>query len=193
MKRSLFITGGSGFVGSRLLQRIDLQRYSRVVCLVRDPEVFASTVKNRNGIQLVAGDIGTPNGYHDTLRSCDTVVHLAAVTGKARPAVYFRVNSDGTRALVEAAKSEGVQNFLHLSTIAVKYSDQRRYFYAHSKKEAEKIVANGGLAHTILRPTIVTGPGAPVLDGLRLWIQGRVRAPAAARIALRRPRPSTSW
>ena len=166
MKRSLFITGGSGFVGSRLLQRIDRQRYSRVVCLVRDPEVFASTVKDRNGIQLVAGDINTPNGYHDMLRSCDTIVHLAAVTGKARPAVYFRVNSDGTRALVEAAKSEGVQNFLHLSTIAVKYSDQRRYFYAHSKREAEKFVANGGLAHTILRPTIVTGPGAPVLDGL---------------------------
>lgn len=174
VRRALFITGGSGYVGARLLERIDRQKYSRIVCLVREPEAFPGNGCDRKGIELVAGDVQTPSSYRNVLRGCDTVVHLAAVTGKAKPAEYFRVNSDGTRALVQAAKSEGVRDFLHLSTIAVKYSDQHRYFYAHSKKQAEKIVADAGLAHTILRPTIVTGPGAPVVEGLARMARARV-------------------
>ena len=166
MKRAVFITGGSGYVGTRLLQRLDRTRYSRIVCLVRDPDAFGSNGSAMKGVDVVVGDLETPASYRDMLRCCDTVVHLAAVTGKARPAEYFRVNSEGTRTLVEAAKSQGVRNFLYVSTIAVKYTKQRRYFYAHSKKQAEDIVADAGLSHTILRPTLVTGPGAPAAEGL---------------------------
>ena len=166
VKRSVFITGASGYVGTRLLQRLDRSRYSKIVCLVRDPDALSANGNALQGVDLVVGDVGVPASYRDMLRHCDTVVHLAAVTGKAQPAEYFRVNSDGTRALVEAAKSQGVQNFLFVSTIAVKYAKQHRYFYAHSKKQAEDIVAAAGLSHTILRPTLVTGPGAPATEGL---------------------------
>lgn len=162
----MFITGGSGYVGTHLLQRLDRTRYSRIVCLIRDPDAFASNGSAMKEVDIVVGDLKTPASYRDMLQCCDTVVHLAAVTGKARPAEYFRVNSEGTRALVEAAKSQTVKNFLFVSTIAVKYAKKRRYFYAHSKKQAEEIVADAGLSYTILRPTLVTGPGAPAAEGL---------------------------
>lgn len=163
---SLFITGATGYVGRRLLQRLERTRYVRVACLVRDPSAPALHGASASGFDLVGGDLGTPAAYLDALRGCDTVVHLAAVTGKAKPTDYFRVNREGTRALVDAAKAAGVRQLLHVSTIAVKYRDEQRYFYAHSKREAEQIVARSGVAFTILRPTIVTGPGSPVAEGL---------------------------
>ena len=54
-----------------------------------------------------------------------------------------------------------------VSTIAVTFPDIRRYPYARSKLAAEAAVAESGLAYTIVRPTIIAGPGAPVLVGLR--------------------------
>ena len=164
--RSLFVTGASGYVGRSLLQRIDARRFGRVVCLVRRPEMLASLVQEGDGIEFVAGDLLEPGRYLDKLSECDAVVHLAAVTGKAKPAMYFRGNAEGTRTLVEAYQSAGVRNFLHVSTIAVKFADQTRYHYAHSKQRAEEIVVESGLSYTIVRPTIVIGPGAPVLEGL---------------------------
>ena len=91
---------------------------------------------HKGGNNECSEDLGTPAAYLDALRGCDTVVHLAAVTGKAKPTDYFRVNREGTRALVDAAKAAGVRQLLHVSTIAVKYRDEQRYFYAHSKRDA---------------------------------------------------------
>jgi NADH dehydrogenase len=97
---------------------------------------------------------------------CDTVLHLAAATGKHAPAEYFRVNRDGTEALVLEARRAGVQRFLHVSTIAVKFRDKSRYYYAQSKQLGEAIVAQSGLRWTIIRPTIILGRDSPALKAL---------------------------
>jgi uncharacterized protein YbjT (DUF2867 family) len=59
-----------------------------------------------------------------------------------------------------------VKQFLYISTIAAKFDNQYRYFYAQSKRQAEEVVAASGLAYTIVRPTMVLGPGSPVYEGL---------------------------
>jgi NADH dehydrogenase len=116
-------------------------------------------------VDWIVGDVTNPRTYADRLAGCDAVVHLAAITGKARRDDYFRVNVAGTRAAVDACRAAGVRRFLYVSTIAAGFADQRHYYYAHSKRQAEEIVAASGLAYTIVRPTIVIGPGAPVLAG----------------------------
>jgi nucleoside-diphosphate-sugar epimerase len=95
------------------------------------------------------------------------VVHLAAATGKHPPAEYFRVNRDGTEILVSEAERAGVGRFLYVSSIAVKFGNLGRYWYAQSKLEAEKIVAASGLDWVIVRPTMIFGPRSAVLEGLR--------------------------
>ena len=65
------------------------------------------------------------------------MLHLAAVTGKNRPAEYFRVNREGTRALVDECRRRRVKRIIYISTIAAKFQDQRRYYYAQSKHQAE--------------------------------------------------------
>ena len=165
MSDALFVTGASGYVGRRLIRRLS-DRHRRIVCLARSPDALSSAIDGLSKVQVVVGDLTAPESYEDHLAQCQAVVHLAAVTGKAPAKDYFRVNSHGTRCLVEAGKRCGVGQFLHVSTIATKFRDQSRYYYAQSKQQAEDCVAASGLAYTILRPTIIIGPDAPVLTGL---------------------------
>ena len=163
MDRSLFITGAGGYLGARVLARIEPARWHRILCLLRQPPSFPPPAPN---VEFILGDLLESPTFGERLRSCHTVLHMAAVTGKNTSDAYFRTNTEGTRRLVQAARAAGVRNFLHISTIAVKFRDQSRYYYAQSKKLAEEIVRSSGLRYTILRPTIITGPNAPVLQSL---------------------------
>ena len=161
MSGSLFLTGASGYIGSRWLRSLTSLPYRKIICLsrTRPPEMPAHA-------EFIQGDILDSANYADALAECDTVVHMAAVTGKSRPEEYFRVNCQGTGALVRQAVRSDVKKFLFISTIAAKFQDQRRYYYAQSKRQAEQIVLSSGLRHSIVRPTMVMGKGAPVLESL---------------------------
>lgn len=160
--RSLMITGAGGYVGRRFLELVPPDRFSRLVCLVRR----AGAVEAREGLEVMVGDLLEPAGWQGTLEGCDGVLHLAAVTGKARRKVYFRVNVEGTEAVLAACAAAGVGRMIHVSSIAAGFADQTRYHYAHAKLEAEARVKAAGIDHAILRPTIIVGPDAPVLTGL---------------------------
>jgi NADH dehydrogenase len=154
---SLFITGATGFIGRSLISNLDPARYQNIFCLSRTDanEIFASN----DHIRVVKGDLGEPESYACSLASRPTVVHLAAVTGKASPEEYFEVNTRGTKRLIDQCERSGVENFLYVSTIAVKYTNLDHYHYARSKKLAEQAVRESKLRYLIIRPTIVIGPG----------------------------------
>jgi nucleoside-diphosphate-sugar epimerase len=118
------------------------------------------------GIDWLRGGLADPSAYSAALAGVDCVLHLAAATGKLPPKEYFAVNVEGTHRLVEQCKLAGVRKFLFVSSIAAGFPDQSRYFYAQSKVQAEEIVRQSGLHHAIVRPTMIFGPGSPVLAGL---------------------------
>lgn len=155
---SLFITGASGFIGSNLLRQIDTQKYDKVYCLGRTQPAGYLT----NNVQFVKGCICDTDSYARYLDSCDTVIHLAAATGKATPDEYFKINTKGTELLVAKCQQSGVRNFLYVSTIAAKFTDKTSYFYAQSKEQAEQVVRNSQLSYAIVRPTIVIGKEAVI-------------------------------
>jgi uncharacterized protein YbjT (DUF2867 family) len=78
-----------------------------------------------------------------------------------------RVNVVATRQLVDAARTAGVGQMLFMSSIAAKVRDPSRYPYARTKVEGERCVAQSGLRHAILRPTIVLGAGGGTFAALR--------------------------
>ncbi|MBN2346079.1 MAG: NAD-dependent epimerase/dehydratase family protein [Candidatus Aminicenantes bacterium] len=162
---SLFITGGSGFVGRRLLAAIDPGRFGELRWLSRDPAGRAPRTAPVPA-RAVRGDINVPESYRALLDPGVTVLHLAAATGKAGPALQRRVNVDGTRTLLQECARAGVRRVLHVSSIAAKFPEKKHYPYARAKEEGEALVRASGLPHVILRPTIVAGPGSPVLAGL---------------------------
>jgi NADH dehydrogenase len=116
--------------------------------------------------QQVVGDLLDPDSYRAALAGCEVVVHLAAATGRAAPRHYERVNVEGTRALLHACKSTGVRRFLHMSTIAAGYPDQRYYPYAQTKLRAETLVRESGIEFAIVRPTLILGRASPIWNTL---------------------------
>jgi len=72
-----------------------------------------------------------------------------------------------------------------MSTIAATFPDRRHYPYAESKARAENAVRTSGLAHVIVRPTIVLGSGAPAWTGLRALTRGAfIIVPGAGRAVM---------
>ena len=116
--------------------------------------------------RLIRGDLTESGAWRSELQGVDTVVHLAAQTGKASKASHLRVNRDATADLLAAAKAAGARRFLFVSSIAAGFADQRHYHYARAKAEAEKLVETSGLDRLILRPTMIFGPGSPAQANL---------------------------
>lgn len=162
MRASVFVTGGAGFVGRRLLDAL-ARTGCRVVALDRSGKLRGQAPQ---GCEVVNGDLFDPAAYRDALATCDTVIHLAAATGNASREQHHRVNADGARVLVEEARRAGVTRFLFVSSIAVTFPNLDGYHYAQAKARAETIVRESGLRFLIVRPTMILGPGAPILASL---------------------------
>jgi NADH dehydrogenase len=163
---ALAITGASGFVGRRLLALLSPTDVSAVTCLVRTPSAVASQLGSRPGWRATAVDLGRPAAIASALAGSDTLLHLAAATGKASRARYQLVNVDGTRLLLEGARQAGIRRVIFVSSIAVTFSDRHAYHYAESKVAAEQLVRDSGLDWAIVRPTMIFGPGSAVQRGL---------------------------
>ena len=169
---NLFITGSSGFIATHLAERLDLKNYGRVYFLSRTESPVTKRLCEKDNVEFIQGSIYDADRYARQLEQTDTVVHCAAVTGKARPEAYFDTNAKGTDFFVQQCERAGVQNFLHISTIAVNYPDVSHYHYAQSKQQAEEAVRRSRLPFTIVRPTIVLGQKAPIWKSLSTLAQG---------------------
>ena len=162
----LFLTGATGFVGRRLLERLPATQHSDVRCLTRHPAQLPEPRTDGVRLEAVVGDLSSPDRWAERLAGVETVLHLAALTGKARGESFEAVNHAATRELLERARACGVTRFIFVSSVAAGFSDQRHYPYAQSKARAEQAVRASGLDTLIVRPTMVLGPGSAVLTGL---------------------------
>jgi NADH dehydrogenase len=164
--RSIFVTGGTGFIGRHLVRALSSGGWSRVTWLTRSASTDLSSASHP-AWSCITGDLATPSSYQSALQDVDTVVHLAAATGSANDAELRRTNVEATAALVRACEEQGVRRILFVSSIAAKYPRLEDYAYGRTKVEAESVIRQSNLDYTILRPTIVLGPGSPIWKRLR--------------------------
>lgn len=166
----IFLTGATGVVGRALLQRLAGDKRSAgkgmptVLALSRNVSAFPEP-----GVKAVHGRLSEPDGWRGALEGVTEVIHMAALTGKAKASEFERVNVEGTRTLIEECRCAGVRRFLFVSSIAAKYPELEAYPYGRSKREAERVVRESGLEWAIVRPTIVMSRRAKIwhtLEGL---------------------------
>jgi nucleoside-diphosphate-sugar epimerase len=178
------ITGGTGFIGSRLVESLVEKGYE-VRCLVRKSSQVEPLKKL--GVELCYGDLLD----HDSLRSLtkggDLVYHLAAmVTDWGSKRDFYSMNVDATRVLLEASRDSGVKRFIYMSSSTVvwksdfwevhdiddidesyPYPENYNDYYNETKAEAERVVISlhegTGLETVVLRPSNVWGAGDRVI------------------------------
>lgn len=164
------MTGATGIVGRALLSRLAGDKRSagknmpQVVVLSRNVSAAPEPA-----VKFVTARLGEPEAWRAALEGCTEVVHMAAQTGKARPEQFQRVNVEGTRHVLEAARAAGVRRVLFVSSIAATYPELEHYPYGRSKRDAEALVRESGLDWAIVRPTIVMSRRAAIwhaLEGL---------------------------
>jgi nucleoside-diphosphate-sugar epimerase len=158
---TIVVTGAAGFVGRRLVEFLHA-RGDRVVAIDRQPKPDGNSLP----VDWIAADLLRPDAYEHALRGASSVLHLAALTGKAPKDAYFTANVEGTRALLAASERAKVERFVLMSSIAVGFSDRRHYPYAESKILAEEAVQSSPLTTAIVRPTMIFGPGSPIQTSL---------------------------
>lgn len=167
----VLVTGAAGLVGSHLVEQL-VEHGLTVRALVR-PTSDIHWLKAL-GIELVHGDLDDPQSLRSTCEQIDLVYHCAArLPLGGRREEFYRVNVEGTAALLRACREAGVRRFVYTSTVDVygyghqRGSDECRPFkadgyYSETKIAAERLVWRAqqemGLPVTIIRPCLVYGP-----------------------------------
>jgi NADH dehydrogenase len=155
----ILVTGATGFVGRAVVRHLRVADLP-VRCLVRDP-TKAGTLQAW-GCELVRGDMTDPASLRAAAKDCEALVHLVAIlTG--RPEDFERVMTEGTRALVDAARAEGVRRIVLMGSLGFDLPGAEQVPYYVAKRAMEEAVRGSGIAHAILRPSFVFGPDGGAL------------------------------
>jgi dihydroflavonol-4-reductase len=190
------VTGANGFVGSNVVRSL-LRADYRVIALV-GADVGLENLEGLD-VEVRDFDLLDRGGVEAALEGASHVVHTAATYAffMPDPAVAYRVNVEGTRNVLEAARAHGVERIVHTSSTATlspgfeteraedTVIDMRRFrgHYKTSKLMGELLatrMAAEGLPLVIVYPTVVLGSGdrRPTPTGSMIvhYINGRMKA-----------------
>jgi nucleoside-diphosphate-sugar epimerase len=160
-----FLTGGTGFVGSHLIEVL-LKQGHRVRALVRSPK--KAEALGISGVEWIAGDLGSVEALREGAQGADVVFHVAGLVAARSMDEYLAVNRDGTARVLEA--SPAASRFVLVSSLAAAGPSSPGHplqgdeppmpvsNYGRSKLAAEAIVRAGSRPWVIVRPPAVYGP-----------------------------------
>jgi nucleoside-diphosphate-sugar epimerase len=185
MRKAALVTGGSGFVGSRLIQMLVADGWS-VRAIGRSTEACRKIT--RLGAIAVEADLADGESLGRAVQDCSAVFHAAAffkLWGDERQ--FVTANVEGTARLLSACKSSGtVTRFVQIGASAVVMGDPRPIVgadeslplqfpswapYSSSKGRSEELVLGAndknGMLTSVIRPPLIWGRGMPMLDEMK--------------------------
>ena len=176
----VLVTGGTGFTGSHLVKRLLSQGHTVLVADNQKGRFYDEL--DGLGAQITIGSVTDKDLMDSVVKGCDIVHHVAAAFRRVDlpKQVYWDVNVNGTRYLMDAACRYGIQKFVYCSTCGVHGNVQHppaaetapivpADYYQATKYEGEKVAhefMQKGLDVAILRPAAIYGPGDPERWGM---------------------------
>ncbi len=163
----ILITGATGFIGRHLTRRLAREGWP-VRCMLR-PGRGASRLAGGVSVEVVTATVDDPPALRAAMLGVDTVIHLVGTKVERGDQTFEAINYRGTVNVLEAAQEAGVRRFIHLSYLGADRSSA--YPFLRSKGQADEAVRSSGMAYTILRPSIVYGPGDDFTTHLAMLIK----------------------
>lgn len=196
---TLLVTGGAGYIGGKLVERL-LAEEEKV--RVFDLRTESASHLASKGVELISGDILDRKAVRAALDGCDGLFHAAALFDmwQRDQGAYYEVNVEGTRNVLEVAFEVGIERAVHTSSAVTigeaqnelgrEATAHRGYFlsdYERSKYLGERIAletVQRGLPLVCVNPTTVYGPGQTqhMTGALVRFLNGRLPAVVDARL-----------
>ncbi len=174
--KKVLVTGATGFVGSWLVKKL-LSVKSDVSILVRKGRKEEITNQLRElGSNVIEGDVTDRESVFKAVDSNEIVFHIAALFREAKhdDSMYYKVNVEGVRNVLDASKEKGVKRVIHCSTVGVHShiinppaNEEEDYrpgdIYQETKCEGEKLARSyfesSEVPGVIIRPAMIWGEG----------------------------------
>lgn len=164
---TVLVTGATGTLGRAVVMQLAATRHHTRMLSHQAVPSFG------DGVAVISGDLVSGSGLDEAVAGVDAIIHCASAPRDAQ-----RVDVEGTRALLQAARANGTPHFVYPSIVGV---DHSAYAYYQAKYATEGIIAQGPLPWTVVRITqfhdLVLGiiracgadtlPEVPVVAGLR--------------------------
>jgi nucleoside-diphosphate-sugar epimerase len=151
----IVLTGAAGLVGQNLLVELKAQGFTRLVAIDKHAHNLRILRTLHADVATIEADLAEPGAWQDAFAGAACVVQLhAQITGKY-PQEFVRNNVEATRHVLDAMRRHAVPYLVHISSSVV--NSVAADDYTNTKKAQEKLVADSGIAHCILRPTLMFG------------------------------------
>ena len=170
----VFITGGTGFVGSVVAEKIKssgasvtlLERNKKKIPHLKELgfEVFEGTLEEKSAVSAFLSS-----------NKFDAAINLIGIIRSLPDFSFQKVHVDYVNALLDLAKESGIERFIHMSALGAAENSDSEYF--STKYEGESLVRNSGLKWTVFRPSLIFGNNAGFFDDLIDLVKTRAFVP----------------
>ena len=151
------VTGANSSVGQNLLENLKELEDVEVIAGVRNEKAISS-LPNKSYVQPHIIDYDMPESLETAMTGADCVIHLAGILIETKHSNYASANVAATSAVIDAAQRSDVKHLIFISVVGASEMSKNAYF--RSKGSAERLIANSGIAATIIRTPILLGPGS---------------------------------
>ena len=151
----IVITGGAGLVGQNLVARLEAEACHDVVVIDKSAMNLAILQRLHPQVSTICADLAERGPWEQQLDGADAVVMLQAQISATTLTPFVRNTVVSSQNVLGAIKAHGIPYLIHVSSSVVKSVANDPY--TTTKRDQERLVAQSGIPHVVLRPTLMFG------------------------------------
>ncbi|MCW8899601.1 MAG: NAD-dependent epimerase/dehydratase family protein [Gammaproteobacteria bacterium] len=151
----IVIPGAAGLVGQNLIVFLIKAGYTNIVAIDKHKYNTRMLAQLHPGITVIEADLADKGEWQASLKDADMIIMLQAQIGGLTIEPFIRNNVTSTENILQSARQYNVPYIVHISSSVLE--SEADDFYTQTKEQQENLVINSGIAHCILRPTLMFG------------------------------------